>query len=177
MSDKRRVKGGVIRGYFDFVRHQWGSDGVRECGEAIGLNPQKIKEDQFYPAEIDEKILRWISETKGSQYVQKAGNHTVKNLGVLSYLVKFVNIKHLLKKAKDNYNDAFDYGDVSILTDEFGKRAVVIMKNCNITEESCNAWLGAFEGMMEITRTKGSVKLNKRQINGDDYDEFILDWS
>jgi hypothetical protein len=177
MSIQRKVKGGVIRGYFDFVRHQWGSDGVRECGKVIGFDLQTIKEDSFYPAEIDEEILKWISGTKGSQFVQKAGNHTVKNLGVLSYMVKFVNIKHLLKKAKDNYQDTFNYGEVSILADELGKRAVVIMKDCNIIEESCDAWLGAFEGMMELTRTKGSVKQNKRQINGDDYDEYIIDWS
>jgi tRNA/tmRNA/rRNA uracil-C5-methylase (TrmA/RlmC/RlmD family) len=65
---------------------------------------------------------------------------------------------------------------LSVLFDEHGKHAIVIMKDCNVIEESCQAWLGAMEGMMELSRTNGTVKQNKRQIDGDEYDEFILDW-
>ena len=51
------------------------------------------------------------------------------------------------------------------------------MKDSNRIEESCMAWEGALEGMMEVTRTKGTVKMTKCQVKGDIYDEFILDWS
>jgi hypothetical protein len=174
---ERKLKGGVIIGYFDFIKRQWGEDGMRECIELTGVNPKKIKEETFYPADIDEVILKWISENKGMDFVRKAGNHTVKNLGALAYLVRFVNLESLLRRAKQNYEDAFDYGEVSVLCDEFNKRATVIMKDCNIIEESCLAWQGAFEGIMELTRTKGTVKQNKKQIGGNQYDEYLLDWS
>ena len=173
---EQRLKGGVILGYFNFIKLQWGQEGVDECINDLGLNLDTIKEESFYPLEMDEDILRWISQNKGMEFVRKAGNHTVKNLGNLAYLVRYVNIKHLLKKAKDNYMDTFDYGEVSILSDDFGKRAVVIMKDSNRIEESCLAWEGAFEGMLEVTRTKGTVRQSKRQIDGDLYDEYILDW-
>lgn len=174
---ERRLKGGVILGYLDFIKRQWGQEGVDECLIDVKINASSLKSETYYPVEIDEQVLKWISETKGMEFVKKAGNHTVKNLGSLAYLVRFVNIKHLLKKAKENYEDTFDYGEISVLCDEFGKRAVVIMKDSNIIEESCIAWEGALEGMMEVTRTKGTVKRTKCQMKGDIYDEFILDWN
>ncbi len=163
-------------GYFDFIGHRWGEDGIEDCIRATGVNPGRLKEEKFYPLEMDQKVLKWISETKGMEYIQKVGNHTVKNLGALSYLVKFVNLKYLLKKAKQNYEETFQYGSVSVLADDHGKRATIIMKDCNLIEESGIAWAGAFEGMMELTRTNGTVKMNKRQFNGDEYDEYLLDW-
>ncbi len=174
MTD-RRLKGGVLLGYLDFIKSEWGQEGLEECLEELDIDMSQIMPDEFYGLGMDEKIMKWISG-RGMEYVKKSGQHTVKNLGSLAYLVRFVNIKHLLKKAKDNYQDAFDFGDVSVLADDFSKRAVVIMKDSNFIEESSIAWEGAFEGMMEVTRTKGTVKRTKCQIRGDPYDEFILDW-
>jgi hypothetical protein len=174
--NERKLKGGVILGHFDFIRHQWGDDGVQECNEATGVDPRHLEAEKLYSTEINERVLKWLSTTKGIGYVRKAGNHTIRNLGSLSYLVRFVNIKHFLRKAKENYEDTFQFGDVSVLMDPHSKHASVIMKDCNTVEESCAAWLGAFEGMMEITHTKGKVKQNKYQHKGDEYDEFILDW-
>lgn len=173
----RKLKGGVILGYYDFIKHQWGQEGVEECVKVTGIDPKRIDAEKFYLSDFDETVLKWMSSTKGMDNVKKAGNHTVKNLGVLSYLVRYVSIQNLLRKAKENYEDTFEYGEISVLMDKFGKRASVIMKNANVIEESCVAWQGAFEGMMEVTRTKGSVKQNKYQFKGDDYDEFIIDWS
>ena len=173
---ERRLKGGVIIGYLDFIKRQWGQKGLDECLNSLNLKANSFKHESFYSDEQDEKILYWISSTKGMDFVKKAGNHTVKNLGSLAYLVRFVNIKHLLKKAKENYEDTFSFGEISVLCDDFGKRAVVIMKNSNKIEEACIAWEGALEGMMEVTRTKGTVKMTKCQMKGDPYDEFILDW-
>ncbi len=172
----RKLKGGVMLGYFDFIRHQWGDDGVDDCVKATGVNPKELKEESYYPREMSEAVLKWISGTKGMDYIKKVGNHTVKNLGPLAYLVRFVSMNSLLQKAKVNYEETFQFGEVSVLNDGFGKRATVIMKDCNITEESCIAWVGAFEGFMELTRSKGTVKQNKRQIDGADYDEYLLDW-
>jgi hypothetical protein len=97
---ERKLKGDVMLGYFDFIRHQWGEDGLDDCIKATGIHPKMLKEEKFYPVVADERILKWISGTKGMDYLQKAGNHTVKNLGALAYLVRFVNIKYLLRKAK-----------------------------------------------------------------------------
>jgi flagellar basal body rod protein FlgG len=174
---QRQHKGAVILGYLSFIKHQWGQDGLGECLASTELDIEEIQPESLYPIETGQAVLEWISKAKGMDYVRMAGNHTVKNLGSLAYLVRFVNIKHLLKRAKDNYKETFSYGAVSVMEDDYGKRALVIMKNANFYEESNMAWLGAFEGIMEVTRTKGTVKQNKCQMMGDEYDEFLLDWS
>ena len=173
---ERKHKGAVILGYLSFIRHQWGQGGLDECLASTKLDISAIDPDKLYPIGDGQSVLEWISKNKGMDHVRIAGNHTVKNLGSLAYLVRFVNIKHLLKRAKENYKETFSYGAISVMADDFGRRALVIMKNANFYQESNVAWLGAFEGMMEVTRTKGSVRQNKCQIMGDDYDEFLLDW-
>ena len=102
---ERRLKGGVIIGYLDFIKRQWGQEGLDQCVGDIKLDADSIMAETFYPSEINDQILRWISREKGMEFVKKTGNHAVKNLGSLAYLVRFVNIKHLLKKAKENYAD------------------------------------------------------------------------
>jgi hypothetical protein len=173
---ERLLKGGVLLGYYNFIRHQWGDDGVDACIQETGVDPRQLKEEALYPRGMNTAILQWISGTKGIDYIKKAGNHTIKNLGLLSYLVHFGSMNRFLQKAKANYQETFLYGEVSILNDGFAKRATVIMKDCNSIEEASNAWIGAFEGMMELTRSKGTVKQVKRQVDGADYDEFLLDW-
>jgi len=173
---ERQHKGAVILGYLDYIKWEMGQEGLDLCLADIGMNMMAIKPEEVYSIEDGQAVLEWLSKARGMDCVRKAGNHTVKNLGSLAYLVRFVNIKHLLKRAKDSYKETFSYGAVSIMEDDFGKRAMVIMKNANFYEESNVAWLGAFEGMLEITRTKGHVKQNKCQMMGDDYDEFILEW-
>jgi hypothetical protein len=172
---ERKLKGGVLLGYLNYIKYEWGQKALEQCLSDTGVKPENIKPDTMYSLTNDEKVMKWIG-SRGLEYVRKSGNFTVKNLGSLAHLVRFVNIKHLLKRAKDNYADTFNFGEVSILSDEFGKRAVVIMKDCNFIEESGIAWEGAFEGMLEITRTKGTVKRNRNQVKGDPYDEYILDW-
>ena len=116
-------------GYFNFIRHKWGDAGITECIEAAGVDPGTIKEEISYPGEMDEKVLKWISETKGMDYIQELGVHTVKNLGELSNLVRFVNIKNLLMRFQENYHDTFQFGELSVLMNKAGKRATIIMNN------------------------------------------------
>ena len=173
---ERQIKGGVLKGYLKFIRYQWGADGLADCESQIGLDLKDIQEEIYYSLEINEAILKWVSEQKGNEYLVKMGNYTVKNLGVLSYIVRFANIKFLLRKAKENYTDTFSYGRCSVLTDETSKRATIIFKDTNLIEESCLVWQGALEGMLEITRTKGTVTETKCQVHGAEYCEYLMNW-
>lgn len=175
-ESKARLKGGVLKGYFKYINHKWGKTGLQEVEEATGIRQTDLKEEAFYPWEYSHSILTWISDNKGPEHLRRLGNFTVKNLGVLSYLVRFTNIKFFLRKAKENYEDTFDYGRVSVLMDEMGKRATVIFKDTNQIEESCQVWLGLFEGIMEMTKARGEVTKTKCQVKGEDYCEYVLKW-
>ena len=170
------LKGGILKGYFDFIKSEHGADAQAQCIRETGIDPKDIIAKDYYSGEMNEDILRWISGNYGIHELKKAGNFTAKNLGSLTHLVRFANIRFFLRKAKDSYEETFQFGRISVLNDEYGKMATVVFKDCNVIEESCEAWIGAFEGFFEVTRTKGTVKKTKCQLKGDEYCEYKLVW-
>jgi predicted hydrocarbon binding protein len=44
------------------------------------------------------------------------------------------------------------------------------------TKENCVGWQGALEGMLELTKTKGTVKEVKCLCEGGDCCEFEIKW-
>lgn len=173
MEDKK-VRGSVVLGYLNFIKRTWGSDGLEECTDSIGLPMKHFEEIQWYNIDILKKIHQWIADEKGEKYIKRGGNYTVKDLGVLSYIVKFVNIKALLKKAPKSYEDAYNFGSVEI--DIKDKKAIIKMEDVSFDEYACSGWLGAFEGMLEMTHTWGEVKEVQCQYKGASYCEFEMTW-
>jgi len=168
------IRGSVVYGYLKFIKRTWGIEGLKECVEATGVDPDKIKGGQWYSADHTRKILQWVSDTKGQDYVRKSGNYIVKDLGVLSYIVRFTNIKTLLKKAPDSYSDGFTYGSIKV---DIGENSAVIkMKDTAVDDYACPAWLGALSGMLEMTRTKGTVEETQCQRKGAPHCEFLMEW-
>ena len=99
---------------------------------------------------------------------------TVKNLGLLSYIVAFSDVKSLLRKAPQNYAEAFSYGKMEVSLED--KRAVVRMFDTAEHECSCRTWLGAFKGILERTHTRGTVKETQCQRKGAPHCEYLMEW-
>ncbi|MDG6220247.1 MAG: hypothetical protein QCI38_02200 [Candidatus Thermoplasmatota archaeon] len=173
MSDLR-IRGSVIVGYMQFVKKTWGKAGLEELEKDTNLSIDYFKEGLWYDAEFSNSILAWVRKRGGEEYLKKAGNYLMKNLGFLAYVVRFMNIKTILARAPASYGDAFKYGSVNI--DIGDNRAVVTMHDTAVDEHACPAWVGALEGMLELTRTKGTVKETKCQRKGAPNCEFIIEW-
>lgn len=173
MSD-RKVRGSVIQGYLKYIERTWGELGLDECTGTIGLDYDHFDEKRWYRIDQLDKVIEWIAENKGEKYIERAGNYTVKDLGILSYLVKFASIESLLKKAPKSYHDAYDYGEIEVDIGE--KEAIIKMKDVIHGEYSCNGWLGAFKGMIEMTNNSGTVEEVKCQREGASHCEFLLKW-
>ena len=106
--------------------------------------------------------------------VKQAGKHTVQNLGLLAYIVRFTNMDTMLKKAKGLFADAYSFGEVNMIPTDHG--ATVTLKDVSQIPEDCVGWEGAFEGMMELTRSKGNIIKTKGQLNGDTHCEYEINW-
>lgn len=168
------IKGSVILGHLKFIEERWGKAAVKDVSYLIGLAPMDIVESKWYTADYSNTILAWIAERKGPECVEECGRYTVKNLGLLQYIVRFMSMESLLKKAKINYMEGFDYGEISV---EMGdKRAVVKMKDVARSQYSCPAWLGVLRGIFELTHTTGTVWETKCQRQGADCCQFVLEW-
>ena len=172
---ERKIRGSVINGYLKFVEKTWGKDGLENCRRDVKLDGIHLKDGAYFPNAMLLEIIKWISKNHGMEYVRKAGKHTVKNLGLLSYIVRFTSIETMLGKAKDAYMEAYRFGDVDINIS--GNRAVATMKDVSEIPENCEGWIGALEALLEITRTKGRVVKAKCQLNGDEHCEYEITWN
>ncbi len=155
MSEKM-AKGAVVNGYLKFVKKKWGIEGMQEAMKYAGIN-KLPKDGEWFPADATTKVLKWIEENKGLNYVVEAGRHASKDLGVFRYIVaSFMSVERFLKRSRETYSLLFNYGE--FLIDHTNNGAIITIKNARHPEPSCYAWEGALRGILEITRTKGSVE-------------------
>ncbi|MFH0816652.1 MAG: hypothetical protein V1934_07545 [Methanobacteriota archaeon] len=171
---EKRVRGSVLIGYLKFIRKSWGEQGAMQVRGVVNFDLDKLKESSWYDITCSSAILGWLKNKKGWESVETCGNMTVKDLGMLSYIVAFSNVKSILAKAPANYADAFSYGKMEVDLED--KRAVIRMIDTAEHECSCRTWLGAFKGIMERTHTKGTVKETQCQRRGAPHCVYVMEW-
>lgn len=170
----RMIRGSTLNAYYKFVKKKWGGDGLKECEDLTGIDHTSLKDGKWYPLENSLKILDWINEVKGEEYIIQCGKHTVMNLGLISYVVQFANMGTILKRAPASYKDAFNFGSLNA---EISKdHAIVHIKDNCQNKLSCLGWEGAFLGMLDLTKTKGKVQETSCQLKGGDSCTFRIDW-
>jgi len=174
--DESVLRGSVIIGYLEYIRKTWGKHGLEELHLATGVDLGMFKPGKWYSPGYSESVLRWISEKGGGpEAVTRAGNYIIKHLGFLSYIMRFANITTLLNKAPASYEDGFRYGSITVNRID-DHSAMVIMKDTAVDDYACPAWLGAFRGMLELTKTTGTVREVKCQRKGAERCEFLVEW-
>ncbi len=171
---KRQVKGAVLIGYMKFIRQTWGKDGLEEFISAIDMEPD-IQEDRWYDDAWSTKTLAWIAENKGEDYIERSGKYAIMNLGEMSGIVEFLDIKSILKRGSESYKNGFDDGGFIV---ELGvdKATIKITGSGGDDKYACRAWIGVFEGMLEITKTVGTVREVQCERDGAPHCEFIMEW-
>lgn len=173
MSEKK-VRGSVLNGFIKYIKRSWGDKGLKNFSDYAGYDPMKIKDKKWYDVELLVKIHTWLAEEKGKKYLRMAGRHTVQDLGMLSYLIKFAKVETLLKKAPKSYRDGFNYGDSIIEVEE--RKAVAKMKNVILDEYTCEAWRGVFEGVLKATNTEGKVEPFEDHTKGENDCYYLITW-
>jgi len=174
MEDGRKIRGSLIEGYFKFIKRTWGERGLSEVTAATGIDPESIKGRVWYDHARSRAIMEWIRDIKGPQYIERCGHYTVKDLGLLSYIVAFMDVKSLLKRAPKSYHDGFSFGEVDI--DLSDSSATITMKDCATYDGSCNAWVGALKGILEVTNTRGTVEETQCQLKGSPCCIILVKW-
>ena len=175
--DDRKVKGSVLLGYMKFVKNTWGQNGLDDMISTIDRKELsgEMWEDIWYDDALSMNILTWIAETKGNENLERCGKATVQDLGFLSFIVDYLDIRSILDKGSVNYNEAFNNGSFKV---EMGEDSAVIKisgRGMN-NEFACLTWTGVFKGMLEITKTNGTVKEIQCEKEGSDHCEFLMEW-
>ncbi|NPA75498.1 MAG: hypothetical protein GXO25_05400 [Euryarchaeota archaeon] len=155
MAEEKKVKGALVNGYLKYVKKKWGNAGLQEVKARAGIE-RNIKDGEWVPVDNAVAVLEWIKNTKGESHVVDAGRHTAKDLGVFKYIIaSFMSIERFIHRAQDTYNTLFNYG--AIIIKDTDKGAIVTLRDSRDTDSSCLAWEGALKGIMEVTRTHGTV--------------------
>ncbi len=172
MPDKK-VRGDLLLGYFKGVKKFWGVKGLKECEKYVGAKEDNIKSTSWYPIEYHSKMHRFLGE-KNESAVVKVARHAIQDLGMLSYLVRFVSIERMLKKGPKSYKDTFNFGVPTVNIHD--NHAIIKLKDVVTTEYTCLGWKGVFLGALDATNTEGKVKI----IDHEDKDEndcyFKITW-
>lgn len=169
----QRVRGSVINGYFKFIQKKWGKEGLNNCLSDLGLE-DNIKDGKYYHGQITENILRWLSREKGMEYAAEAGKFVVQNLGILKWLVRFASIKTVANKFPENYSEVYTHGHVEVDTEQ-DHQIFIRLFDVNQIKESCSAWQGVCEGVLALSKTKGTVRKTKCQMKGDNCCEYTIE--
>ena len=172
---EKKLRGSVLNGYLKFIRKKWGSQEFIRCVHHIGVNQEGFKEGDWYEYEYSEKLLFWLAKQKGRDQLEALGRFTVQNMGLLSYIVRFMDVKSIIKRSPKTYQDAFNFGRIEVFKLE-GKKAVYRTHDVSQNEYSCLAWKGVCYGFLDATRTKGEVEKTKCIFDGDPYCEYIMMW-
>jgi predicted hydrocarbon binding protein len=171
---QRMIKGGVALGYLQFIKRKWGSDGADDCMRSLNFGKLDLVEDRPYPKELVDGIYKWMTANHGNEAILAANRFAVKNIGFMAYIVKFVSIERVLGSVEAGIADALNFGKVEV---SIGKNSAIIkMFDINQSELDCLGWRGAFEGMLAMTRTKGSVEEVACMRRGSKHCEFEVKW-
>jgi predicted hydrocarbon binding protein len=169
---ERKVRGSILNSYMGFVTKKWGKDGYRLCMSDIGLWGE-FRDGNYYQDAIRENILRWMAREKGEEYLRECGKYIATNLGILSWLVRFADPKTIASKFPKNFSEIYSYGKMETITDTDGVIILKLYELCRI-KECCEVWHGVCEGILESTKTKGTVEEVKCSIDGAQYCEFKI---
>jgi len=172
---ERKVKGAVVLGYSKFIKKTWGKEGLEQYVSETGVDTEKMNDGTWYDDQYSRITLSWIAKNKGPEYLERCGIYTVKDLGMLSYIVRFMDIKSILKRGPDSYDEAFNYGSFKVNIGE-NKAHIKIRDSGKDDEYACKTWMGVFKGMLEMTKTNGRVIETQCEYRGADECIFEMTW-
>ena len=175
-ENEKKVKGSVIIGYFKFIKKTWGQEGLDDSISTLKFSPDRLDEGNWYNDRYSTSVLAWIAENKGEEYLERCGRHTVKDLGLMSYIVRFMDIKAILKRGPDSYDEAFNYGSFKVEIIGENKATIAIEGSAANDKYACKTWIGVFKGMLEMTKTKGRVLETQCELKGAPYCLYEMTW-
>ena len=157
--ENRMIKGAVFNAYISFIKKKWGKDGVANAMKYVNMK-EKPKDGEWISLKKTHGLLEWIEKEHGSEYIVEAGNWTMKGVsGDFRFiLLSIMNFERALDKGPKNISKVlFKGSEIEIQKD--GKKAVIKLKGLKIDERSCLAWKGALLGVMDVTKTNGTVEV------------------
>jgi hypothetical protein len=157
--DERKVKGAVANGYLKFIKRKWGVQGMKNAMEYAGMK-QEPKDGEWVSLKSTYALLEWIEKEHGKEYIVEAGKGMMKGMGgdFKFMFAVVIGFERVLDKVKKEISTLLFKGSGVEINKE-GKSATIRLKGFKMGDVSCMAWKGALMGVMDVTKTKGTVEV------------------
>ena len=171
----RMIKGVIFNGYLSFIKKKWGKEGMNRAMEYAGMK-QEPRDGEWVSLEKTYKLLEWIEKEHGRGYIVDAGKWMMKGMGgdFKFMFAAVMGFERVLNRVQKEISKLLFKGSGVEINKE-GKTATIRLKGFKMRETSCLAWKGALLGVMEVTKTRGTVEV---MDSGNEMDCLVkAEWS
>ncbi len=173
-KNDNELSGQIIISMINYVRKRWGERGVSDLEGDTGIKAGGIKEGMFYPLDHAGKVMAHVKDRYGPENIRKMGRFQVKDIGFKRYLARFVPPEKVLRLIRESYHKMTKVGTMGIKETKGG--AEITMTDFIKNEDLVELWTGVYEGVLEMTRTKGSVETDAGELTDKGLVIFSVTW-
>ena len=136
--------------------------GFERCGKCFEIcRYQNVPKDgQFIDMAKAHRLLDWVVEAHGEEYLLEAGLSLPKQMGgdLKFMLASALGFDRILKRVPREISKlTFGEDSVDVSVDE--NSASIRLKGFRMDDNSCVFWRGVLIGVMKVTRTSGEIEI------------------
>lgn len=172
------VRGSHLRNYRHWVVKNFGRNAGDELMIDLGLDPARLDADGWYPLRTALDALGLVESRFGDgtyEAVRRMMREEAGNFPSLRRLVtRVLPFQILIELSPNAYNREFNHGRLEV--DVHDRRAIMKNYDWMSSPARCAAWLGTYEGSLEMLGMKGRVTKLACMLRGEPYCGYAIDW-
>ena len=173
-----RVRATIVLQCTEFLQRAKGEAAARAALRAWSVDSDALTENDWLPVDVYDEFLELVEAAFGDgsyEFIRKMCAHAVPRVSVVKeQIMRLIPLEALAERATIAYNAEWNYGRLVVKT---GKRwAAFSHYDWAPTPPMCSVIQGAYEGVLEARRVKGTVTKTRCVRSGDDHCEYLVQW-
>ena len=172
------IRGAHLRNYHHWVATHFTSTAADEILIGTGLDPTTLAADGWYPLRSALEALDRIESRFGDgsyETIRRMLREEARNFSSAKRLIsRLLPFPILLELSPNAYSREFNHGRLEVEVE--AHRALLKNYDWMSSPARCAAWLGAYEGFLDMLNKKATVKKVACILRGDPYCGYQLEW-
>lgn len=172
------ARGSHFRNYHHWVSANHGASLADDVLSSIGINPDTVDVDGWYPLKTAMQVLEAVEIRFGDgtyDVVRRMLRDEAQNFSSIRRLMtRILPLPLLLELAPGAYHREFNHGRLEV--DIEGRRALMKNYDWMSSRARCMAWLGTYEGALLAVGTPATVRKVACMLEKDQYCGYAIEW-
>ncbi len=172
------VRGSHLKNYHHWVMVNHGREAAEALFQRVRIDPDRIDPQGWYPLRTTIQVLEIIESLYGDgtyETVRHLFHEEVGNFSSLRRLAaRLLPLSLLIELSPGVYAREFNHGRFEV--EVHGRRALIKNYDWINSPARCAGWLGTYEGMLDLTRHRGTVRKVACMLKDDPYCGYELAW-